>query len=50
MRQDLPKILRERTVAAKNTNNLPFFILFEHSSMPTKIAKKNKNNWARNCM
>ena len=48
--QDLPKILREQTVMAENTINWPFFILFEHSSIPTKITKQNKNNCACNYM
>ena len=30
--------------------NLPFLILFEHTSMPTKITIQSKNNLTRNYM
>ena len=37
LRQNLQKILRKRTI----------FHIFEHSSIPPKITKQNKNNWER---
>ena len=37
LQQNLEKILRKRTI----------FHIFEHSSIPPKITKQNKNNWER---